>query len=56
MAPIPPLSVPIYSTRCEYDILKVSLKKMIITYPLGGSNIMIGFRVGLVFGFWWVFN
>ena len=40
IAPIPLLSVLICSTRCQYYILKVSLKKMTITYPLGASNIV----------------
>ncbi len=41
MAQIPLLSVLICPTRCQYDILKVSLKKMTSTYPLGASNIEI---------------
>jgi hypothetical protein len=53
IVPKPFWSVLIYSTRCEYDILKVLLKKMTRTYPLGGSNMAIGFRVGIVLGIWW---
>ncbi len=53
MVPKPFLSVLIYSTRCEYDILKVLLKKKSRTYLLGGSNMTIRFRVGIVLGFWW---
>jgi hypothetical protein len=41
MARIPLLSVLICSTKCQYDVLKVSLKKMTRTYPLGVSNIEI---------------
>jgi hypothetical protein len=41
MAPIPLQSVLICCTRCQYDILKVSLKKMTRTYPLCVSNIEI---------------
>jgi hypothetical protein len=47
------LSVLVYSNRCEYDIPKGLLKKMTRTYSLGGSNMAIGFQVGLVLGFWW---
>ena len=36
-------------------ILKVSEKKLTITCPLGGSNVMMVFRVGIFPGFWWVF-
>jgi hypothetical protein len=55
MVPIPLLSILIYSIRCEYDILKGLLKKLTITCPLGRSNMTIGFLVGLILGFWWVF-
>jgi hypothetical protein len=41
MAPIPCLSVQSCSIRCQYDILKVLLKKMTRTYPLGAPNIEI---------------
>jgi hypothetical protein len=41
IAPIPLLSVLICSTRCQYGILKVSLKKMTRTNKLGASNIEI---------------
>ena len=39
MPPIPLLSVLIHSNRSQYVILKVSLKKLSRTYPLGASNI-----------------
>ncbi len=35
MAPIPFLSVLISSTRCQYDVLKVSLKKIDQNLPIG---------------------
>jgi hypothetical protein len=35
MVPIPLLSVSIYSARCEYDILKVLLKKIDHNLPVG---------------------
>jgi hypothetical protein len=46
MAPIPLLSILIWSTRCQYDVPKVLLKKMARTYPLGAANIEI-FRANL---------
>ena len=39
MVQISLLSVLIYSTRCEYDILKVLSKKLTVTFLLGVSNI-----------------
>jgi hypothetical protein len=46
----PFLSVLIYSTRCEYDILKVLSKKIDRTFLLGVSNIEL-FRANKKFHF-----
>jgi len=50
----PFLSVLIYSTTCEYDILKSFFrKKMTRTHPLVPSNTEVGISTGLVDGFCW---
>jgi hypothetical protein len=49
MAPIPILSVPTCSTSSPHDIMKFSRKKSTITHLLGGTNVMIEFRMGLIF-------
>jgi hypothetical protein len=54
MAPIPILSVLTCSTSSPRDILKVSEKKSTITCPLGGSNVSLLIRVGLLVEFSWV--
>jgi hypothetical protein len=49
----PFLTILIYSTRCEYVILNVLLKKMTRTHPLVPSNMRNGIYTGLVIGFCW---
>ncbi len=56
MVPILILSVLTYSTSSPHDILKVSDFFLTITCLLGGSNATMVFRVGIVIGFWWVFD
>jgi hypothetical protein len=55
MAPIPVLSVLTCSTSSPHDILKVSRKIIDHNLPVGRTNVMIEFRVGLILGFRWVF-
>jgi hypothetical protein len=46
IVPKPFLSVHIFSTRCEYDILKVLLKKINRNLPVGGvKHVNAGFRL-----------
>ncbi len=56
MAPIPFLSVPTCSTHSPDDILKVSSTKIGHNLPVGRVKCDVVFLVGLLPGFYWVFD